>query len=123
MKLIFDIETNGFVSEATKIWCIIIKDIDNNMRNKMMYNVIKQTIHLSDGEFYHHPLPPCYQSRSMPSASSSGEDPSRGYGSFLCRGQILMKSGQILVRSGQILVKSGQILVKSGQISTKITKI
>ena len=28
MKIIFDIETNGFLQEATKIHSIVIKDID-----------------------------------------------------------------------------------------------
>ena len=29
MKLVFDIETNGLI-DATKIWCIVAKDIETN---------------------------------------------------------------------------------------------
>ena len=46
MKLIFDIETNGFVSEATKIWCIIIKDIDNNKFYSYKYDEIDKALKL-----------------------------------------------------------------------------
>ena len=30
MKLVFDIETNGLI-DATKIWCIVAKDIETNL--------------------------------------------------------------------------------------------
>ena len=46
MKLIFDIETNGFVSEATKIWCIIIKDIDTNKFYSYKYDEIDKALKL-----------------------------------------------------------------------------
>lgn len=29
MRLVFDIEANGFFAEATKVWCVCAKDIDN----------------------------------------------------------------------------------------------
>lgn len=29
MRLILDIETNGFLMEATKVWCVVLKDIDS----------------------------------------------------------------------------------------------
>ena len=38
MKLIFDIETNGFLSDVTNIWCIIIKDIDTNKFYSFKYD-------------------------------------------------------------------------------------
>ena len=46
MKLIFDVETNGFVSEATKIWCIIIKDIDTNKFYSYKYDEIDKALKL-----------------------------------------------------------------------------
>lgn len=51
MKLIFDVETNGFVLEATKIWCIIIKDIDTNKFYSYKYDEIDKALKmLSDAD-------------------------------------------------------------------------
>jgi len=30
MKYVFDIETDGFLNQATKVHCIVLKNIDNN---------------------------------------------------------------------------------------------
>ena len=30
MKYVFDIETDGFLNQATKVHCIVLKDIDTN---------------------------------------------------------------------------------------------
>jgi len=46
MKLIFDVETDGFVLEATKIWCIIIKDIDTNKFYSYKYDEIDKALKL-----------------------------------------------------------------------------
>ena len=46
MKLIFDTETNGFVSEATKIHCIVIKNIDTNKFYSYKYDEIEKGLKL-----------------------------------------------------------------------------
>ena len=30
MKYVFDIETDGFLNQCTKVHCIVLKNIDNN---------------------------------------------------------------------------------------------
>src|SRR5690606_41927877 len=34
MRLVFDLEANGLLDTATKIWCIVIKDIDTHERKE-----------------------------------------------------------------------------------------
>jgi len=46
MKIIFDIETNGFLSSATKIWCIAIKDIDTKKLYSFKYDEIDKALNL-----------------------------------------------------------------------------
>ena len=46
MKLIFDAETDGFVSEATKIHCIVIKNIDTNKFYSYKYDEIEKGLKL-----------------------------------------------------------------------------
>ena len=46
MKLIFDIETNGFLSEVTNIWCIIIKDIDTNKFYSFKFDELDKALKL-----------------------------------------------------------------------------
>ena len=42
MKIIFDIETNGFLSDATKIHCIVTRDIETGLIGSFDYNNIEQ---------------------------------------------------------------------------------
>ncbi len=46
MKLIFDAETNGFVSDATKVHCIVIKNIDTNKFYSYKYDEIEKALKL-----------------------------------------------------------------------------
>ena len=46
MKLIFDAETNGFVSDATKVHCIVIKNIDTNKFYSYKYDEIEKGLKL-----------------------------------------------------------------------------
>ena len=46
MKLIFDVETNGFVSDATKVHCIVIKNIDTNKFYSYKYDEIEKALKL-----------------------------------------------------------------------------
>ena len=41
MKYIFDVETDGFLNVASKIHCIVLKDID---ANKMVHLSVKEAI-------------------------------------------------------------------------------
>ena len=44
MNIIFDIETNGFLSDVTKIHCIVIKDIDSKKVLSFKYDNIDNAI-------------------------------------------------------------------------------
>jgi DNA polymerase I-like protein with 3'-5' exonuclease and polymerase domains len=46
MKLIFDVETNDFVSDATKVHCIVIKNIDTNKFYSYKYDEIEKALKL-----------------------------------------------------------------------------
>ena len=46
MKLIFDVETNGFVSDATKVHCIVIKNLDTNKFYSYKYDEIEKGLKL-----------------------------------------------------------------------------
>jgi len=49
MKLIFDIETNGFLSDVTKIHCIVIKDIETNKIYSFKFDEIDKAIKILSG--------------------------------------------------------------------------
>ena len=49
MRLIFDIETNGFLSEATKIHSIVIKDIDTKQLYSYHGDKIGRGLYLLSG--------------------------------------------------------------------------
>ena len=49
MNLIFDIETNGFLSEATKIHSIVIKDIDTKQMFSYHGDQIGRGLYLLSG--------------------------------------------------------------------------
>ena len=46
MKLIFDTETDGFLSDATKVHCIVIKNIDTNKFYSYKYDEIEKGLKL-----------------------------------------------------------------------------
>lgn len=51
MKLVFDIEANGFLNDASQVWCIVTKDLDTSTVRKFEPHQVEQGLqHLMQAE-------------------------------------------------------------------------
>ena len=38
MQLVFDVESNGLLAEATKIWCMVIQDVETGKQIEVVFD-------------------------------------------------------------------------------------